>query len=77
MSGGSETMRAWPSTSCVSFEKAFMLSFVRAFASVCAILWACFVAWRRRSSSSSPAASSREYQSSRLLIVANRRIDSR
>ena len=77
ISGGSETILTSPSTTVVSLLKAFMLSFVCAFASPCSTAFSCLFAfaWRSLARISSPV--SREYQTSRLLIDANSRIASR
>ena len=77
ISGGSEMMRGSPSTTCVNLANAFMLSFVRAFATPRSIALACFLSfWARRFATMS-VASSLEYQTPRLFIAANSRIASR
>ena len=77
ISGGSETMRGSPSTSCVSFAKAFRLSFVLAFSAACTTVAAWRPAFRSARFRSSVSASRCAYQTSRLRATASFRIQSR
>ena len=72
--GGSATICGSPSTIRVSFEKAVMLSFVRALATVFSarLSWV-FLTWLRSWATSS-STSRREYHTSRPPMPANSRI---
>ena len=69
-SGDSSTIRACPSTTWVSLEKAFMLSFVRAFASCCCVRLTILGLNCEPYSWSTRSMSRWEYQTSRLFIAA-------
>ena len=70
-------IRGSPFTMCVSFEKACMLSLVRAFARLCSVSLTCFARSCFSTLASSSSMSSREYHTARFGMVANCRIASR
>ena len=72
ISGGSLTIRASPSTICVSLEAADVLSRVRALASAFEVRLTIFGFSCSASSSIVSAMSRRAYQTSRLVIAAKR-----
>ena len=70
ISGGSATIRASPSTTCVSLEKADMLSLVRALASAFSVRLTCLGLSCEPSSLSVVSMSRWAYQTSRFFIAA-------
>ena len=75
--GGSLTIRGSPSTTWVNLSKACMLSFVRALLTIFSALSRDFLSSSARSRGKPSCTCRREYQTSRLRIEANSRIDVR